>query len=421
MVPSFIPTHSFSLLFRSNNMKNSLFSPNMWRRKLPKSSTGDQPKEPPTSERSETPTSPFIGRLKFGHEGRRERAASCSKQAPHRPPRPPSPNLFSPPIEATAKVPVLRAGSQRKPIQSQRSTSAADLLKAKRSMPELDGVWKGFLEDVNEDHDSLFNYPPQSPAPQTYSAPITSEFYGEAVSDSSSPFPLRRPCRGSPKPRAILHSSKSTTNIVRREETFYSSRSSMSSAESLSYVTDLDPLALFPAPPPLRIRKKIPKPLILLPTATIATLPPSPSTGSIDSTPVVTPTTPTLPNSPRRVTSPPSILKKSQSTALLYSTRATPDSLISRNYTSSPSMSLSRAPHVTQSMSNSSYTSRSSSHRSSSSDTTALSNSSHFTGRSRTNATSPGSRSEKPLPPLMLSGRQRNVKHPSPVEWGIAV
>lgn len=57
-----------------------------------------------------------------------------------------------------------------------------------------------------------------------------------------------------------------------------------------------DTLSLFPHPPPLVVRKRIPKPLVLKATPSIAPLPPSPminSAGfsSTDSTPVATPTT----------------------------------------------------------------------------------------------------------------------------------
>ncbi|KAJ3999499.1 hypothetical protein F5050DRAFT_1804924 [Lentinula boryana] len=398
-------------------MKTSLFYPSSWRRKFPKPFSGEHPKDPQASERSETPTSPFFGRAKPGHEERRERTASGSRPAPHRPPRPPSPNLYGPPIENTARVSALEMESHGTPDHNHRSNRTADLLKAKRSMPELDGVWKGFLEDVNEDHDSLCNGSvPDLPPTQAYSPSVHPRLHGEAGSSGSQ--------SNARRPRATLHTSKSISHIVSLDKSPSSPRSSLSSTESRSCVTDFDSLALFPAPPPLKIRKKIPKPLILLPTATLAPLPPSPSTGSLNPTPVVTPTSPTPPYSPRRMASPPSILKKSQSAALL--SPATPGSLTSAYYDSSTVL-LARPPRATQSMSNpSSYTSRSISpttHKSSSSDTMTLPNSRPSRSHANGNRTfSPHLRSDKPLPPLMqFDRRQRNINHPSPVEWGIAV
>ncbi|KAJ3810627.1 hypothetical protein F5876DRAFT_76573 [Lentinula aff. lateritia] len=389
-------------------MKNLLFSPSIWRIKFPKSSGVD---ELAASERSETPTSTFIGRLKPGHKETGGRANSSMKQTPCRPPRPPSPNLFGTPrpVEDTSEVPTFRRElSQKRLIRDQRPTRTADLLKAKRSLPELDGVWKGFLNDVNEDHDSLYQHPiPDLLTLQRQSPTLRPELKDEEVSGSRSHFPRRRPLGGS-HPRVTLHTSRSTTCIAIPEEPSLSPRSSVSSAD---YVTDIDSLALFPAPPPLRIRKKVPKPLILLPTATIVPLPPSPCTGSLNPTPVASPTSPKLPQSPRRATSPPSILKKSQSAVSLYSMPTSP------SYNTHPS-----AAHSISSPSRPSPSISPTSHKSSSSDTMALSNSGssrRYTNRTNTFASSP--RNDQPLPPLTLNGRQRNIKHPSPVEWGIAV
>ncbi|KAJ3910170.1 hypothetical protein F5879DRAFT_984015 [Lentinula edodes] len=398
-------------------MKNLLFSPSIWRIKFPKSSGVD---ELAASERSETSPSTFIGRLKPGHKETGERATSSMKQTPCRPPRPPSPNLFGTPrpVEDTSEVPTLRRElSQRKHIRVQRPYRTADSLKAKRSLPELDGVWKGFLNEVNEDNDSLYQHPiPDLPTLQRQSPTVRPELKDEEVSGSRSHFPRRRPFGGS-QPRVTLHTSRSTTCVAIPEERSLSPRSSVSSAD---YETDMDSLALFPAPPPLRIRKKIPKPLILVPTATIVPLPPSPCTGSLNPTPVASPTSPKLPQSPRRATSPPSILKKSQSAASLYSMPTSP------SYNTYPStLTLAHPPRIAHSISSPSRPSPSispTSHKSSSSDTMALSNSGssrRYTNRTSTFTSS--SWNDKPLPPLMLNRRQRNIKHPSPVEWGIAV
>ncbi|KAJ3837874.1 hypothetical protein F5878DRAFT_661715 [Lentinula raphanica] len=407
-------------------MKTSLFDPSSWRRrKFPKPFAGDsQSKDPQVIERSETPISPLLGRFKTSREARRDTAASCFTQleAPHRPPRPPSPKLYEPPAEQASNLPIVRTESHGKFNQNHRSNRTVELLKAKRSMPELDGVWKGFLEDVNEDHDSLYNDPlPDLPPLQVYSSPLRPPVRGPRSRTTSNP------------PRCgTLYPSKSTSNISRLEETPSSRRSSVSSNESRSCGTDLDSLALFPEPPPLKIGKKIPKPLVLLPTPRLTPLPPSPSTGSLNSTPIATPTSPTIPYSPRRMASPPSILKKSQSAAMLSNVPTTPTSPRSAVYdpylpsSAAVTMSLPRPPRVTitQSMSNA-YISRSmspTSHKSSSSDTMALPNSGAPRSRaSRNNTFVPEPRSDKPLPPLLLNRRQRNIKHPSPVEWGIAV
>ncbi|TFK43649.1 hypothetical protein BDQ12DRAFT_189931 [Crucibulum laeve] len=117
---------------------------------------------------------------------------------------------------------------------------------------------------------------------------------------------LSRPSRGTktvhamldlstkPKPRSLYHSTGSTPHLPYVEPYSPSPsrldvhpRPSFVHSESLA-----DPLALFPSPPPLIIRKKVPKPLILRPTPSIAPLPPSPCFSSRDSTPPTTPITP---------------------------------------------------------------------------------------------------------------------------------
>jgi hypothetical protein len=106
-----------------------------------------------------------------------------------------------------------------------------------------------------------------------------------------------------PSPRSLYHATSSSPHLP-----YVTQKPSRSKSES--FKNDIegkpfeDPLALFPSPPPLVIRKRRPKPLVLLPTPTLARLPPSPAfpsspaISSADSTPPTTPTTPRPPQSP---------------------------------------------------------------------------------------------------------------------------
>ncbi|KAH9482807.1 hypothetical protein JR316_0004907 [Psilocybe cubensis] len=90
------------------------------------------------------------------------------------------------------------------------------------------------------------------------------------------------------KPRSLYHSTGSTPHLPYRDRAVSSSRSEDSSYSAGSSEAEHFPLSLFPLPPPLIVRKRVPAPLVLRNVT-----PPSASAhSSRDSTPVGTPTTP---------------------------------------------------------------------------------------------------------------------------------
>ncbi|KAF8165459.1 hypothetical protein B0H34DRAFT_239880 [Crassisporium funariophilum] len=97
-------------------------------------------------------------------------------------------------------------------------------------------------------------------------------------------------------PRSLYFATGSTPYLPYKdkEKSVFPLRSD-GSASSVDGSEDNFPLSLFPAPPPLVIRKKVPTPLVIRPM-----LPSQSSQSSRDSTPVGTPTTPRFPslNSP---------------------------------------------------------------------------------------------------------------------------
>lgn len=88
-------------------------------------------------------------------------------------------------------------------------------------------------------------------------------------------------------PRSLYHHTGSTPHLPYKARS--SSRPTPSEDSGFSEGSDADhfPLSLFPVPPPLIVRKKVPAPLVLRPMH-----PASSSPSSRDSTPVGTPTTP---------------------------------------------------------------------------------------------------------------------------------
>ncbi|KAF9006494.1 hypothetical protein BDQ17DRAFT_1540308 [Cyathus striatus] len=112
-------------------------------------------------------------------------------------------------------------------------------------------------------------------------------------------YPLR--LNGSPTLQAILDPSSQTSKLYRDTGSsphlpFLEAQSvqppiSIHSVPLCNLIDSDDPISLFPSPPPLVVRKKVPQPLILRPTPTIAPLPPSPCFSSCDFTPPATPAT----------------------------------------------------------------------------------------------------------------------------------
>lgn len=388
-------------------MKTTLFSPSSWLRKHSKQ---DQPEQLPVS-RSPTPTRSFnsstvrhrpTGPSSPEGSSRKGYALSRSRASPSRPPRPPSLDLSNPPTHnpttrAPDSAPVLRESRPRRPPpQSLSESSTGSLPRAKRSMPELDGVWKGFLADVDEDFSSLYKHPlPKSPPVYKQTLPD----HSKSVESNS------RSGRGLGKPRPTLQSSQSTHNLATKREE--SPRSSTSSADSLPLAADF--ASLFPAPPPLSIRKKFVKPLVLHPRPSTGSLRSFDFSSSTESTPVVTPTTPTF----RQIQIPSSPLRKSPSAVLLPSSPVSPYSTgfptppVDHNPYSAnafPSRS-TRMLHSISTATPGSLPMSQIAHRSTSSDTTLIPNS----DPSRTHPLPSASRRprlDKPLPDLVVSACQ---------------
>ncbi|KAF8897423.1 hypothetical protein BD779DRAFT_1667406 [Infundibulicybe gibba] len=248
--------------------------------------------------------------------------------APRRPPRPPSLKLSLTELTSHALPPVHLAPSieDDTPLNLQRQGSLRPLRSAVRQMPELDGVWKGFLDDAHE----VLHKPisPSSPPDPFTSNPRCQP--GTSGSRSVAPRPTscrnETTARSPSKSHPYYHTTGSISHLPYLKEaqgvpsTHGDEDGSDSQTEDRAGDTTGIPqfsLSLFPAPPPLVIRKR-PKPLVLRATPTIAPLPPSPclsNFSSPDSTPLATPTTPkafqtlsTQP-SPRKTFTPVSILK----------------------------------------------------------------------------------------------------------------
>ncbi|KAJ7781353.1 hypothetical protein B0H16DRAFT_617365 [Mycena metata] len=205
---------------------------------------------------------------------------------PVRPPRPPSLNLYPIPVPP-APTPPKSVGSRRTP-QRQLAVPGESSRRPGHKMPELDNVWEGFIRDAEgEDTDDLFTSPRRSDRP--YSSTTSLHNRGaQAILDPS----LTR------KPRPTLYragGSESTPYLLRTPD--LTSDSDSDSGDETVQKDVQFALSLFPHPPPLTRRRMPPKPLVLLPTPSIAPLPPSPafpspSFSSAESTPVATPTTP---------------------------------------------------------------------------------------------------------------------------------
>ncbi|KAJ7179231.1 hypothetical protein C8R46DRAFT_1073022 [Mycena filopes] len=183
-----------------------------------------------------------------------------------------------------------------------------------RKMPELDNVWEGFIRDAEEeDTDEFALFLPRR------SGPFRDRPYASSVSLNSRGAEHIFDPSFTRKPRPAMYragGSESTPYLIRTPDLTSDSDSELSGDETTQKKNVQFPLSLFPPPPPLphTRRRAAPKPLVLLPTPSIAPLPPSPamhspSFSSAESTPVATPTTARKSASP----SPISILKKSGS------------------------------------------------------------------------------------------------------------
>jgi len=329
-----------------------LFSPSSWRRKKRSPSEQIDTSVPPSPASScfQYPTaSPSKVSLLEGADTSFQPSSSSTlpippsysdprpsaNGTPRRPPRPPNLDLHAPILKTSISYP-LSPKSPRTPrhdvsapplspsyscpprcVESQ-SFVDGGILKPKRSMPQLDGVWKGFLEEVDED--------PQS-------------FVAHSQPDTKMHFHHRSLPRRRGQLAESLNSPKSKSTHDLPMPASYRSLQHSPCRPKLQYAPPLPPIPStpvsqipkdssdetdeavdltlsFPAPPPLFIRRKVPALPALKPrTESIARSPPSPamhsstsSHSSSDSTPVATPTTATPPK-----VAPLSILKKSPS------------------------------------------------------------------------------------------------------------
>ncbi|KAJ7667916.1 hypothetical protein DFH06DRAFT_232981 [Mycena polygramma] len=200
---------------------------------------------------------------------------------PVRPPRPPSLNLDPVPLAPAHPNPKEARRPQRRLIPEQFGPGPG------RKMPELDNVWEGFIRDVEGEDVDDYTVPPRRHG-LSKDRPCVSDAFSprsprgvQAILDTS--LPRRAVYRAGP--------SRSTPYLGYPPELISDSESEYSTDETSHGHDAPFSLSLFPAPPPIRRRATAPKPLVLLPTPSIAPLPPSPSWSSRDSTPVATPTT----------------------------------------------------------------------------------------------------------------------------------
>ncbi|KAF5369780.1 hypothetical protein D9758_001152 [Tetrapyrgos nigripes] len=306
-----------------------LFSPSSWRKKK-KSLSTDTDKALPNF-----PSDPFARRSPsiISESGDVDSLSDSSTLAypepawpqtkkigspPRRPRRPSNLDLHAPPLEYTNSCPLsptsLRAShdifapplspSYSCPQPHEQSSRTTTPLQSKRSMPQLDGVWKGFLEEVDEDPRSLqLASRPVIKAEHHRSASHHHTHIPGAISRSKSTHDLSLP-GSSPPPPPLPYSRHKFPS----RSPSISSSGSKASAGSEEGDSTADLTLSFPAPPPLFIRRKVPPLPALRPTPSAACLPSSPSTNSSpsssDSTPVATPSTAT----PQKV-APLSILK----------------------------------------------------------------------------------------------------------------
>ncbi|KAF9498463.1 hypothetical protein BDN71DRAFT_380916 [Pleurotus eryngii] len=240
---------------------------------------------------------------------------------PRRPRRPPPLDLSSETsrnLEDSKDSDVTPRAPFTAPLVLKKKASAhTHALRPVRTDAELDGVWHGFLAELEEDFDFLDTAEPRKggTSHRRCFSRRYNDFHSHLMDSEDS-----RP-HTSPKFDELsqLYSPPSY------HPTFSRSMSNLSNSSKdptrwnhhrqPKRVIAEDPLSLFPAPPPLNIRRgrTAPTPLILNPTPSIVQLPLSPAMSTPDTTPVATPTTPKFCQSPATrdgSTFPVSILKK---------------------------------------------------------------------------------------------------------------
>ncbi|KAK0468325.1 uncharacterized protein EV420DRAFT_1686256 [Desarmillaria tabescens] len=201
----------------------------------------------------------------------------------------------------------LRSRHQR-PYERNSDETDHQVLEAHKRLPQLDGVWKGFLQDIDEDplllevgskgagsHEKKSAQPTPSAVRRNGVMPPTAKSRSTRII----PDAVLDPSTHSLRNRYHITGSTSHLPYVKESLSRSSSEANIRRPSKLIDVNETEPfLSLFPSPPPLRIRKKNLKPLVLLPTPTIIPLPPSPAY-STDTTPTGTPRLSTPPISPR--------------------------------------------------------------------------------------------------------------------------
>ncbi|KAF4602197.1 hypothetical protein EYR40_005401 [Pleurotus pulmonarius] len=240
---------------------------------------------------------------------------------PRRPRRPPPLDLSSETrnlVEDSEDSDVTPRPPFTAPLVLKKKTSASKHApRAVRTDAELDGVWHGFLAELEEDLDFLDTAEPRK------GGTSHRRCFSRRYNDSHSHLMDGEDSRPHTSPKfdelSQLYSPPSY------QPTFSRSMSNLSNSgkgptrwnhnRQPKIAAAEDPLSLFPAPPPLNIRRgrAAPTPLILNPTPSIAQLPSSPAMSTPDTTPVATPTTPKFCQSPATrdgSTFPVSILKK---------------------------------------------------------------------------------------------------------------
>lgn len=243
--------------------------------------------------------------------------AKSANSIPSRPPRP-APLYTAPhgsdstPTLLSPKRPEVTEQGVLNPLRSPRLARSRD----ERGVPQLDGIWDDFLTDLNEDRARL-----ESNAPA-----ISSQRQRQLMGDDS----LTRPRADSLKTKT-KPDNPVTPRIRRVGSQPQLHRDVDMSEPELPPLPKLtaghDPLALFPAPPPLKVKKKAPT-LVLRTAPVLPPIPPSPSlsfssesTFTLDSA-LVTPTTPAFRSSSGKIPAP--ILRSRRSKDLLSEPRKPP-------------------------------------------------------------------------------------------------
>ncbi|KAF9263512.1 hypothetical protein L218DRAFT_1077055 [Marasmius fiardii PR-910] len=204
----------------------------------------------------------------------KSRSASQSHASPKTPPK-------SSPADGKPVAPSLSRHHSLAQLGTPNQPSTTRL-RSKASVPELDGVWKGFLEELEEDLHTLSNtHSPPTSRPRSRSNTTPSTPRTKRFNDLPPSPPFDKQQFNIPKISPLIHPDY------------------LSNGEGLETKVPASDLSVsllqFPTPPPLRIRKRDhPRPLELKPSPRERPFPSSPGgASSNDSTPVATPTTPT--------------------------------------------------------------------------------------------------------------------------------